>query len=218
MTPPVTILLADDHQLVLGALAERLEREAGLRVVGSAADAEEAIDQVRRHRPDIVLMDIDMPGMSSFEAARTISSFRPPSRIIFVSAYTHDRYIQQALEVRAAGYVTKRESSETLIEAILEVRAGGAYFSPEVQDRIVVDSSGPRLATEPKARIATLTRRELEVLQYLARGSGKRDIAEASHISVKTVDTHCTNLMRKLDIHDRVGLARFAIREGLARP
>ncbi|MFQ5422651.1 MAG: response regulator [Phycisphaerae bacterium] len=218
MTPPVTILLVDDHQLVRGTLAERLEREAGLRVVGGAADAEEAVEQVRRHRPDIILMDIDMPGMSSFEAARTISSFRPESRIIFLSAYTHDRYIQQALEVRAAGYLTKRESPETVIEAILEACAGGAYFSPEVQDRIVVDSSGARLATEPKARIATLTRREREVLQYLARGLGKREIAESGHISVKTVDTHCTNLMRKLDIHNRVELARFAIREGLASP
>ena len=218
MNSDITILVIDDHALVRGSVCDRLQHEPGLRVVAAAATAEEGIDKTIEHSPDIVLMDIDMPGLNCFDAARTIAKQRPKTKIIFLSAFFHDRYIQQALEVKARGYVTKREPPEALVAAIHEVAAGGAYFSEEVQSRIIVDARGARLAEGPQSRIATLTPRELEILRYVAHGLSKKEIASTVHLSVKTVDRHVANLMTKLEIHDRVELARFAIREGLAEP
>ncbi len=216
MTTQVRILVVDDHALVRGALAERLRQEADLAVVGTASTADEAIDQTISLKPDIILMDIDMPGLICFDAARTITSTSPATKIIFVSAFLHDWYIEQALAVKAQGYVTKREPPEAVISAIRDVAEGGAYFSDEVRSRIIVDSSGAKLAQSGKSRVSTLTAREIEVLRYIARGLSKKEIAATMHLSVKTVDRHCANMMTKLDIHDRVDLARFAIREGLA--
>jgi DNA-binding NarL/FixJ family response regulator len=212
----IKILIVDDHALVRGALSERIQREPGLTVVSTAATAEEALDMTLECAPDIILMDIDMPGLICFDAARSIAAARPDTHIIFLSGFWHDSYIEQALEVRAKGYLTKREPLEKVISAIREVASGGACFSEEVQSRIVVGPKGARLATTSTSRASTLTPRELEILKYVARGLAKKQIASTMHISVKTVDRHCANLMAKLDIHDRVALARFAIREGLS--
>ena len=120
------------------------------------------------------------------------------------------------MAVKAWGYVTKSQPEDTVLDAIRNVASGVAYFSPEVQGRIVVDNSGPRFARPVVSRASTLTQRELEVLRYLARGMSKKEIAQTVHISVNTVNRHTSSLMNKLNIHDRVELARFAIREGLA--
>lgn len=212
----VSLLLADDHALVRDVLGERLTQEPDLVVLGTVRDAQEAVDQSVRLHPDIILMDIDMPGLLCFEAARTIGQRCPDVAIIFLSAHAHDRYVEQALEVRAAGYITKAEPLDSVVRAIREVAAGGSYFSAEVQGRIVVDSGGTRLATKSQSRISTLTPREIEVLRYVARGHSQKEIAQIMHLSAKTVHRHSSNLMQKLDIHDRVELTRFAIREGLA--
>lgn len=216
MTPEIRVLVVDDHALLRTTLVERLRREPGIDVVGTAVNADQAIEKLAECAPSIVLMDVDMPGLSSFEAARTMAWMRPDTRIIFLSGFYHDRYIEQALDVKARGYVTKVEPPETIIEAIREVASGGVYFSGDVRSRIVIESGGTRLAEESTSRASTLTVRELEVLRYIARGLSKKEIANIMHISVKTVDRHSANLMTKLDIHDRVELARFAIREGLA--
>lgn len=213
MNDKITILLVDDHALVRGALAERLNREPDLFVVGGAESANEAICKATENRIDIILMDIDMPGLNCFEAAKRLSVIRPKTRIIFLSAFKHDRYIEQALEVKAHGYLTKRESPEKVVAAIREVAAGGAYFSKEVQSRIIVDETGANL---PRSRVSKLTPRELEVLRYIARGYGKREIGNIMNLATKTIENHTTSLMRTLKIHDRVDLARFAFREGLA--
>ena len=198
------------------AIRARLESEADLSVIAVASDADEAVTKAVRHKPDVVLMDIDMPGLICFDAARTIKSQCPETRIIFLSAFFHDRFIEDALAVQATGYITKDEPPETVIQAVRAAVAGVAYFSPKVQSRIVVDERGARLPQGTKSRASTLTPRELEVLRYLARGLAKKEIAHIMRISVKTVDHHSSSLMGKLDIHDRVELARYAIREGLA--
>ena len=216
MNRPLTVLLADDHALLRDSLASLIRGTGDISVVGQVGSADEAIPEAVRHSPDVLLMDIDMPGLQCFDAARTIRARCPRTKIIFVSAFFHDRYIEEALVVEASGYVTKGESPDTILRAIRSVAAGGTYFSPDVQSRIVVDSGGPRLAREGATRAATLTPREIEVLRYIARGLAKKDIAEIMHLSVKTVDNHSTSLMSKLNIHDRVELARYAIREGLA--
>lgn len=218
MTETIKILLVDDHALVRGALSMRLEMEPQFEVVGTAGTADEALEMTVKYEPTIILMDIDMPGMDSFEAARRIAETRPQCNIIFLSAYMYDHFIDRALEVRARGYLTKRESAESVVSAILEVASGGACFSEDVRARIAVDSTGARLQTEMKSRAATLRPRERETLRYLARGMSKKKIAVRMNISIKTVEHHAANLMSKLGIHNRVDLARFAIREGLIQP
>ncbi len=216
MSDPISLLLVDDHTLMRKMLEDRIASEPGMQVVGAAADADAAVAQAIRQRPDIILMDIDMPGLICFDAARTIQSLCPETCIIFLSAFFNDRYIEQALAVEAAGYLTKTEPPESVIAAIRAAAAGKSYFSPEVQARIVVDSDGTRLAQTRRSRASTLSDRELEVLRYLARGMSKKQIAQTMHISAKTVNNHTSHLMDKVDIHDRVELSRFASREGLA--
>lgn len=210
------ILLVDDHDLLRRMLAEHLEKEGVFEVVGSAADADEAVTLAERCHPDLIVMDIDMPGADCFEAARTILASWPATRIVFLSAFVHDRYIEDALRVGAMGYLTKTESPQKVVAALREVAAGRAAYSDEVRSRMVVGSSGMSLVQPSRSRAATLSRREIEVLRYVARGMATKEIAQIMHVSAKTIDNHRSNLMDKLDIHDRVELARFAIREGLA--
>jgi DNA-binding NarL/FixJ family response regulator len=209
-------MLVDDHSMVRRLLARRLDAEPDMRVMATAGNADEASAEAIRLRPDVILMDIDMPGLSCFEAAKTISQQCPQTRIIFLSAFFHDRYIEQAIAVKAWGYITKSEPEDSVLEAIRKVSAGIAYFSREVKARIVVDSHGVTLACGTRSRVSDLTECEMEVLRYLARGMAKKEIARTAHISVNAVNRHTTSLMSKLDIHDRVELARYAIREGLA--
>lgn len=216
MSGSLTILLVDDHALVRETLRARLDSEANLRVVGVAANAADAVTQVMRLKPDIILMDIDMPGLLCFDAARTIKKESPHTRIIFLSAFFHDDYIEQALAVEATGYVTKNEPPESLLKAIHNAGSNRVYFSPEVQARLVVDGSGVSLSHKGRSRASTLTPREVEVLRYIARGLSKKEIARTMHLGVKTIEHHSSSIMNKLDIHDRVELARYAIREGLA--
>lgn len=218
MTKSITALLVDDHAMVRETLANWLREAGDVQVIAEVSSADEAIAVAVREKPDVVLMDIDMPGLLAFDAIRTIRTRVPKTRVIIVSAFYHDRYIEEALSAEASGYLTKGEHPESVLKAMRAVAAGGVYFSPEVQARIVVDSSGIRLAAEGATRASTLTPREMEVLRYIARGLSKKDIAAIMHLSVKTVDNHSTSLMTKLNIHDRVELARYAIREGLAQP
>jgi DNA-binding NarL/FixJ family response regulator len=212
---PISILIADDHDSVRELLKDRLQHEPDMKVVAHVADAEAATVQAGLLKPDIILLDIDMPGLSAFDAAERIMTRSPSTRVLFFTAFVRDHFIEQALAVKAWGYVTKSEKAETLVKAIRDVSRGFAYFSPEVQMRLVMGVKGPRLAPKKQTRVSMLTPREREILAYVARGLTKKDIADTMCVSVKTVDYHCTNLMDKLQIHDRVELARFAIREGL---
>lgn len=216
MSTEIRILLVDDHALVRDGLSVRLQQEEDFAVVGLADDASAALSMMADRRPDIVLLDIDMPGLSCFEAARAICVQWPGARIIFLSAFLTDRYVEEALRVRARGYLIKSEPPAALIAAIRTVQTGGMCFSDEVRARLVVSDEGVALAEGAKTKASTLTGRETEILRYLARGLAKKEIAALTHVSIKTVETHTHHLMNKLDLHDRVALTRFAIREGLA--
>jgi DNA-binding NarL/FixJ family response regulator len=216
MTNPTTVILADDHALVRETLANWLNGQPDISVVGVCANSEEAVTVASRQQPEVAILDIDMPGQSPFEAAKLIRAQSPATRFIFLSAFFNDQFIQQALDVGAAGYLTKGETSEAVAQGIRDVRMGKVCFSPEVLSRLVIDPSGVKLANEPCTRMATLTSREQELLRFMARAMSRNDIAEAMHISVHTVDRHTANLMQKLSIHSRAGLCRYAIREGLA--
>ena len=152
---------------------------------------------------------------ATLKAAERIKTRSEEMKIIFLSSAFHDHYIESALKIGASGYLHKGEPTETLAMAIREVAAGGSYFSDEIRDRIVEKDGSYSLAEGAKMRSKTLTDREVEVLRYLARGLTKKEIAGLMHLSPKTIESHCARLMDKLDIHDRVELARYAIREGL---
>jgi len=216
MKKPTSILIVDDHALLRNLLRGRLAAEPDLSVAGIAANAEEAVAMTAQLKPDIILMDIDMPGLSAFDAVRSIAPLSPDTRVIFLSAFVQDGYVEQAITVGAWGYVSKTHAEEVLLGAIRGVAAGETYYSPDVASRIVIDERGPRLARAGRSRVSTLTKRETEILRYLARGMSKKEVAQTVHISVNTVNRHASSLMNKLDIHDRVELTRFAIREGLA--
>lgn len=216
MSKPISILLADDHLLMRASLECRIQEEPDMVVVATVDDGDQAVTEAVRLKPDVVLMDINMPGLISFEAVRVIRTRSPETLIIFLSAFFHDRFIEEAFSAGAVGYLTKAESPEAVIQGIRQVVSGGNCFSSDVKSRLVVGRDGLTLATQLPTRVSTLTRREMEVLTYLARGMAKKQIAQTMHISIKTVERHSDQLMTKLGIHDRVELARFAIREGLA--
>lgn len=212
------ILVVDDHALVREMLEERLAQEPDLQVVGTAKDGVQALQMATHLQPDLVLLDIDMPGLSAFDAARQISDQSPRTRVLFLSGFVQDAYIAQALQARAGGYTTKSETPEGILRCVRKVLEGKICFCPEVSSRLEITDEGVRLSPGLRARIQLLTSRELEVLAYLGKGVSKKEIARTLGLSVKTVEQHSTNIMRKLDIHDRVQLARFAIREGLIQP
>lgn len=217
MTARISVLVADDHGLVRETLSAWLQVAPDIAVVATAANGKEAVARAEEFTPDVALLDIEMPGMDGFEVARLIKKSCPATRIVFLSAFHSDRYIDMALQLEASGYVVKSEPPATVASAIRAVAAGGVFFSPEVQERIVVDSSGLRLASSSdKSRLATLTPREFEILRHVARGLSNKDIAKAAEISVHTVERHIANLMARLDIHRRVELAQLALREGFA--
>ncbi len=214
MRPIIRVVLADDHTLVRDMLRDRLTGE-GMQIVGMAASGEDAVHIAAAHQPDVVVLDIDMPGMSAFEAARAVQTASPATRVLFLSAFVRDTYIDQALGAEASGYLTKSEPPDAIAEAIRKVHGGATSYSLEVLDRIVIDSSGARLGSNEQTRFELLTDREREILGYVARGLPQKQIARLAGISVKTVQHHIMHLMDKLEIHDRVDLTRFAIREGL---
>jgi DNA-binding NarL/FixJ family response regulator len=209
------ILLADDHLLLRGTLGRLLDTQPDMVVVASVGTGDEAISEARRLLPDIVLMDIDMPGTTCFDAARAIQACSPESKIAFLSAFLSDRYIEQALALRAWGYMLKTAPPDLILQAIRKMASGITFYSPEVQSRMVLEHGSLRLIAEGVPRTSTLSQREVQVLHYIASGLAQKEIAEIMHLSGHTVHRHTTSIMNKLNTHDRVELARLAIREGL---
>lgn len=206
-----TIIIADDHSLIRSALAGLLNDVPNFEVIDEVGSADEALSAVAKKRPSIVVLDIDMPGIDAFQAAAEVKQISPDTEVVFLSGSLNDRFIDAAQEAGARSYVVKGDSPEEVVHAIQAVSMGRLYFSPSVRNRLP-DSMRNSSAD---SRLSSLSPRELETLRYIARGLAKKEIAPQMHISVKTVDKHVTQLMSKLDIHDRVELARFALREGL---
>ena len=216
MTNTATILLVDDHMLIRELLQERLESE-GFEVV-TAADTTAAIELGVEFQPDVAVLDIDMPGRSTFDVARVLQTESAGTRVVFLSAYVRDAYIEQALAVQASGYLCKCEPLSEILAGIEAVAGGATCYSRKVLQRIVIDGSRARLADEPVTRSSLLTNRERDVLLHVARGLSQQQVAHVLEISVKTVQHHLEGVMDKLQIHDRVELARYAIREGIVEP
>ena len=216
MTKPIRVLLADDHTLVRAGIRSLLENMVGIEVIAEASDGRDALRLVRAHRPDVVLMDIAMPGLNGLEAAARIAKKFPNVRVVILSMHVNEEYVLQALRAGAAGYMVKGADAAELEIAIRAVARGETYLSPMVSKHVVTDYI-QRISGETSP-LELLTPRQREVLQLIAEGYSTKKIARTLKISVKTVETHRMQLMERLDIHDIAGLVRYAIRVGLVRP
>jgi DNA-binding NarL/FixJ family response regulator len=215
--PKIKCLLVDDHTLFRQGVRRLLETENDFEVVGEAADGGEAVEKARELRPDIVLMDIGMPGLSSFESARQIKKNRMETKILFLTMYEDEDYLVQCLEVGASGYVLKDTPAPQLLTAVKDVYKGGKYLSSQVLGKLVEDFRSRVRDTRMRPRISTLTPREREILKLLAEGNSVKEIAVILGLSVKTVEAHKFNLMRKLDIHNKAQLVTYAIQKKIIK-
>ena len=213
----IRILITDDHAMFRQGVRTLLAAEPDLEIAGEARDAAEAVNLSRQNHPDVVLMDIGMTGMSSFEATRVIRKERPETRVVFLSMYDDDEYLAECVSIGASGYILKESPAEQLLTAIREVHRGGSYLSPRLLTRLVDDlrTQGHEPVRQP--RFGTLTKREREILKMLAEGQSVKEIATAFELSVKTVEAHKFNLMRKLDIHNKAQLVQYAIQKKIIR-
>jgi DNA-binding NarL/FixJ family response regulator len=209
------VLLAEDHTIVRKGLRSLLDSENGIRVVGEAADGREAIDQVGRLRPDVVVMDIGMPGLNGLESTRQIKKHYPDVQVLILTVHTSDEYVFQILRGGASGYVVKQAAPKELISAIRAVGRGEAFLSPSISRKVVDELVKNEAASTDWDSYDKLTPREREVLQLIAEGHPTREIAERLHISVKTVETHRAHLMEKLDMRSTAELTRYAISKGV---
>lgn len=209
----IRCLIADDHELVRYGVRRLLEDAPDFVVVAEAADAAEALKLTLEHRPDLVLLDIGMPGMSSFEAARLIEEHCPGSRIVYLTMHEDKEYVQEAMRSGASGYLLKDTATPLLLRALREVRRGQRFWSPQILAQLKGEALPRNGVAKVPLRRSTLTGREREVMKLLAEGLTVRQTASALGISVKTVEAHKFNLMRKLDIHNKAQLVTVAIRK-----
>ncbi len=217
MEPKTRVLLAEDHSLVRAGICALLKNIAWIVVVAEAENGAEALRLIQQHRPDIVLLDIAMPEMSGLEVCEQVGSTCSGVNIIILSMHNNEEYILRALQAGAAGYLLKDASPAELELAIQTVRNGGTYLSPAVSQQ-VISSYVRRVDVDVSEEEPRLTPRQLDVLRLIAGGKTTKQIATALKISTKSVETHRTQLMNKLDIHNVAGLVRYAIRKGLVTP
>jgi two-component system response regulator NreC len=211
------IMLADDHTMFRQGVRTLIGGEPDLEVIAEAANGGEAVERAAEARPDVVLMDIGMPGLSSFEATRQIRKDRPETKVLFLTMYDDEDYLVEGMEVGASGYVLKDSPAQQLIAAIRDICRGGSYLSPRMLAHLVDDFRSRIKSATRIPRFATLTAREREVLKFLAEGNSVKEIACDLNLSVKTVEAHKFNLMRKLDIHNKATLVQYAIQKKIIK-
>ena len=214
--PPIRVFLIEDHNLVRAGIRSLLENLPDVCVVGEASNGREALRQIRTDPPDIVLTDIAMAELNGMETTSRISKEHPRVRVIVLSMYANEEYVLQALRAGASGYLVKEAATSELELAIRAVAGGKSYLSPAVQGSVIDNAiDHPDSGDRQKIGLGRLTPRQREILQLIAEGHSTRQIAELLSLSVKTIETHRSQLMNRLEIHDVPGLVRFAIRVGL---
>lgn len=212
----ITVLLADDHTVVRQGLRALLVVEGDIEIVGEADTGRHAVQLAKKLMPDVVVMDIAMPLLNGLEATRQITRQVPSSKVLILSSYSDDEYVQQLTEAGAAGYLVKQTAANDLLKAIREAHKGNAFFSPSIAKRLRDQCREAFVSGQPvKKRVDYLTSREAEVLQLIAEGQANKQIAAELSISIKTVEKHRQQVMNKLNIHDVAGLTRHAIAKGI---
>jgi len=209
------ILLADDHIIFRQGLRLLLEREKRIRVIGEAGDGPETITQAQSLNPDIILLDISMPKMDGVEVVRRIKKILPDVKIIILTMFSDDQFIFELLKLGVSGYVLKESASADLVYAVSMVSEGKSFLDPKVSKRVMEKFSQMTSGKEDFIGYGKLTRREKEILQLVVEGKSNKEIAGKLFISLKTVENHRMNIMRKLNIHSGMGLVKFALRLGL---
>jgi len=212
------LLLVDDHAVVRSGLRMLLEPEADFEIVGEAASGREALKAVAESLPDIVLMDIGLPDISGIEAAAEIKRLRPETAIVALTIHEDEEYFFKMLAAGASGYVPKRAAPEELLTALRAAAVGEVYLYPSLAKLLVTDYLAQESASPSAEALDGLTDREREVLAHLADGASNSEIAETLSISPKTVSRHRENIMRKLGLHSRTELVKYAIRKGIIQP
>lgn len=211
----IHILLADDHTILRAGLRMMLNAQPDFEVVGEAQDGRQAIQEAQRLQPDVILMDITMPDMNGIEATRQIKKLLPETKVLVLTMHEHDEYVFQALRAGASGYMLKEAADTDLISALRVIQNGQFYLSPTAQSVMVGDYLQRVRTGEEKDSYSSLTEREREILKLVAEGYTNNQIAERLIISPKTVDTHRTHVMDKLNLHSRAELVKYAMRRGL---
>jgi DNA-binding NarL/FixJ family response regulator len=206
----ITVLIVDDHELLRAGLRSRLEREAGIAVVGEADSANQAIGRARTLQPDVILLDLLMPRKSGYDAIPELAAAAPEAKILVVSSQAAPSSVRRALSAGAAGYLPKNASDRELVTAIRRVAGGAGYVEPALGAQLVTPGGSPAL--EP------LSERERDIVHLLALGYTNQEIARQLYISVRTVDTHRAHVMGKLDLETRAELVMFALAHGVIGP
>lgn len=215
----INILVADDHTIVRQGLARLLEEQPDLKVIGQATNGRRAVDLAKELRPDIVIMDIAMPRMNGIEAAKRISKHLPQTKILILSMYSHEHYIQELLETGVSGYLLKDSSGRDIINAIHAAMKNETFLSPSIS-KVLVDNylSPDKKGSSTAERYKTLSNREREVFQLIAEGHTTRQIADILFVSISTVKSHRSKIMEKLKIDSPLKLVHMAIKLGLVDP
>ena len=215
MNDKVRIVLADDHTILREGLRALLTADDEIVVVGEAQDGREAVRCVERLEPDLLLMDLSMPRMSGMDAIREIKKRYPDTRIIALTVHKTEEYLLTTLQAGADGYVLKDATHEELVMAIRNVMAGKSYLSPDVSEKVIEGYLVGKESSRSLSAWETLSQREREVLKLIAEGYKNKEIAEDLCISLKTVEKHRANLMKKLDLHNAAALTVYAVEKGL---
>ncbi|MDQ7798666.1 MAG: response regulator transcription factor [Candidatus Edwardsbacteria bacterium] len=208
------IIIADDHKIVREGLKTLLEKQSGIKVVAETSDGLAVVKLAQEHLPDLVIMDITMPGLNGIGATRRVKEICPAAKIMILSMHADRRYVVEALKAGARGYLLKDSAFEELIQAIKSIVKGKIYLSSDITDVLVRDYLIKERDADPGV-YSLLSAREREVLQLLAEGKSTRQTADKLSISVKTVETHRQQLMQKLNLHGIAELTKYAVREGL---
>ncbi|HEX7043831.1 MAG TPA: response regulator transcription factor [Burkholderiales bacterium] len=209
----IRVLLADDHSLFRAGVQALLSNIEGVEVVGEADSGRKAIEMVRQCTPDVVLMDIAMPEMNGLETTTRVTKEFPGVRVIMLSMHAGEEYVMQALRAGASGYLLKDAATSELELAVRAVARGETYLTPTISKRVIDDYL--MRTTGSQGPVDQLTKRQREILQLIAKGYTSKEMAQMLSLSPKTIETHRTQLMKQLDIHDVAGLVRYAIRVGL---
>jgi DNA-binding NarL/FixJ family response regulator len=212
----IRVLLADDQGLVRAGFRMILRAEPDIEVIGEAADGREAVEQARALRPDVVLMDIRMPGLDGIEATRRVTGLDPRPRVLVLTTFDVDDYVYESLRAGASAFLLKDAPEQQLVAAVRVVADGGSLFSPTVTRRLIEQFARP--ASSDSTALAELTPREQEVLRLVARGRSNAEIATELFVSEHTTKTHVASILQKLDLRNRVQAVVFAYETGLVRP
>jgi len=214
----VRVVIADDQALVRTGFRAIVSHEPDLDVVGEAGDGRAAVEQVRLHRPDVVLMDIRMPGMDGLEATRLLTADRSTARVLVLTTFDLDEYVFAALRAGASGFLLKDAPADQLLTAIRVIAAGDALIAPSVTRRLIAEFANQPTPTDRPAQLEALTPRERDVLRLLARGMSNSEIAAALFLGDATIKTHVSRILTKLGLRDRVQAVVLAYESGLTRP